>query len=125
MATNIVKAIEAIRAGKWFTGDTEPSSESVWTWTTNAKYADGSNYTGNLDRFGKRTGRGTFRAPIYFYGAIEDENTATIVNWMEYYGEWRNDKPNGWGIAKRHRGDGRSTILYKGVWAHGDPVNDP
>ena len=126
MATEIAQALDA---GKWYTGDVEPSSfKSFWTWTTNTKYADGSNYTGNLDRFGKRTGRGTFRSPIYLYGSYDIENkasAATIVNWMEYYGEWRNDKPNGWGIVKSYRGNGLSTTKYEGIWANGEPVNDP
>jgi hypothetical protein len=89
------------------------------------KYADGSIYTGQLDRFGKRTGSGTLRAPIYFYGAIEDENTASIVNWMEYKGEWADDKPSGSGVARRYRGDGTYTVLYNGIWDHGCPVVDP
>ena len=125
MATEIAQALDA---GKWYTGDVEPSFKSFWTWTTNTKYADGSSYTGNLDRFGKRTGRGTFRTPIYFYGSFDVVNkasAATIVNWMEYYGEWRNDKPNGWGIVKSYRGNGLSTTKYEGIWANGEPVNDP
>ena len=106
---------------------TEHASE-IWTWTNQTKYANGSNYTGNLDRFGKRTGRGTFRSPIYFYGSFDVDNKASaamIVNWMEYYGEWRDDKPNGWGIVKRYRGNGLTTTKYEGIWANGEPVNDP
>jgi hypothetical protein len=101
------------------------SCNSIWTWTKGMKLADGSIYTGYLDRFGKRTETGTLRTPIYFYGAIEDENTASIVNWMEYRGEWHNDKPNGQGIARRYRGNGTSIILYNGIWANGCPVNEP
>jgi hypothetical protein len=102
-----------------------PQFKSCFTWTTGTKYANGSNYTGQLDRFGNRVGMGTLRTPIYFYGAIDAENTASIVNWMEYKGEWADDKPNGSGVARRYRGDGTSTILYNGIWAKGDPVNDP
>lgn len=102
-----------------------PPFKSCITWTKGMKYADGSNYTGQLDRFGNRTGSGTLRTPIYFYGAIEDENTASIVNWMEYKGEWADDKPSGEGVVRRYRGDGTYTILYNGIWAHGCPVNDP
>jgi hypothetical protein len=94
-------------------------------WTKSTKYADGSIYTGQLDRFGNRVGMGTLRTPIYFYGAIEDENTASIVNWMEYKGEWADDKPSGEGAARRYRGDGTYTVLYNGIWANGCPVNDP
>ena len=93
-------------------------------WTT-VKLADGSIYTGYLDRFGKRREMGTLRTPIYFYGAIEDENKASIVNWMEYHGEWHDDKPNGSGVVRRYRGDGTSIILYNGIWANGCPVNEP
>ena len=89
------------------------------------KYADGSIYTGQIDRFGNRVGSGTLRAPIYFYGAIEDENTASIVNWMEYVGEWRENKPCGLGMAKRYRGDMLAKIVYQGEWANGEPVNEP
>jgi len=106
---------------------TEHASE-IWTWTNQTKYANGSNYTGNLDRFGKRTGRGTFRSPIYFYGSFDVDNkasAATIVNWMEYYGEWCDDKPDGWGSVKRYRGDATTITIYEGVWANGVPVNDP
>ena len=102
-----------------------PQFKSCITWTKGMKYADGSIYTGQLDRFGNRVGSGTLRAPIYFYGAIEDENTASIVNWMEYKGEWADDKPSGEGVARRYRGDGTYTILYNGIWAKGCPVNDP
>lgn len=128
MATTISEATAAIRAGKWYTGEVEPSFKGFWTWTNQTKYADGSSYTGNLDRFGKRTGRGTFRSPIYFYGSFDvlnKDSAATIVNWMEYYGEWRNDKPNGWGIVKSYRGNGLSTTKYEGIWANGEPTNDP
>ena len=103
-------------------------SSEIWTWTNQTKYSDGSSYTGNLDRFGKRTGRGTFRSPIYFYGSFDIDNkasAATIVNWMEYYGEWCDDKPNGWGIVKSRRGNGLSTTKYEGIWANGELVNDP
>ena len=94
-------------------------------WTKGTKYIDGSIYTGQIDRFGKRTGMGTLRTPIFFYGVIEDENKASIINWMEYNGEWADDKPSGEGIARRYRGDGTYTILYNGIWANGAPVNDP
>jgi len=94
------------------------------TWTNRMKYADGSNYTGYLDRYGNRTGTGTLRSPIYFYGVVEAENTASIVNWMEYRGEWKNDKPSGQGIARRYHGNGASTVLYNGIWAHGAPINE-
>ena len=104
-------------------GETE--SSCFWTWTKGMKYANGSIYKGHLDRFGKRTGAGTLRSPICVYGVYEPTNTSALLNWMEYYGEWQNDKPSGWGIAKRYRGDGTTTTIYDGEWANGVPISEP
>jgi hypothetical protein len=101
------------------------SSSSSLTWAKNVKQHDGSNYTGQLDRFGNRAGMGTLRTSIYIFGSFDTGNIATLINWMEYHGAWRNDKPNGFGTAMRYRGDGNSTIVYKGEWVDGVPVNDP
>ena len=126
MATTMITEISAAHAdGKWFTDVVEPSFKSFWNWTNGLKYDDGSFYKGHLDRFGKRIGSGTLRTPIYIYGVVTPSCPTSILNWMEYKGEWQNDKPAGFGTARRYRGDGTSTILYKGVWANGDPVNDP
>ena len=103
----------------------EPSTEYLWTWAKNVKLTDGSIYTGNLDRYGKRAGSGTLRTPIYVYGVIGRANTSSILTWMEYKGEWLNDTPNGWGIARKFRGDGTSTTIYKGIWQNGQPISDP
>ena len=93
---------------------------------TVVKYADGSIYKGNVARNGERVGFGTLRTPIYLYGVLDSKNTASsIVNWMEYVGEWRDNKPCGLGMAKRYRGDTLATILYQGEWANGEPVNEP
>ena len=114
--------------GKWIAGATATATtEHSWrNWTKGMTYNDGSVYKGNLDRFGKRTGFGTFRAPI----SVEQSdnpfsNYSSLITWMEYKGEWNNDKPSGYGIVKRYRGDGTSTIIYDGVWANGEPLNDP
>jgi len=96
-------------------------SSEIWTWTNQTKYADGSNYKGYVDRFGKRTGTGILRTPVCVYGEYEPTNPSAILNWMEYKGGWRNDKPYGWGILLRCRGDGTSTTSYKGIWVDGEP----
>ena len=102
------------------------SFKSTWTWAKNVKHDDGSIYTGYLDRYGKRTGTGTFRTPI---NSGHESTTYPIATWMEYKGEWRNDKPHGMGLARRSRGGTESfcvsTLIYKGIWANGEPVNDP
>ena len=50
---------------------------------------------------------------------------SSMLTWMEYKGEWCNDKPCGYGIIKRYRGDGTSKIIYEGEWTNGEPANDP
>lgn len=97
-----------------------------WSYTKGMTYNDGSVYKGDIDRFGKRSGFGTYRAPIVFK-KFEDSTTtlSSMLTWMEYKGEWCNDKPCGYGIIKRYRGDGTSKIIYEGEWINGEPVNDP
>ena len=84
-------------------------------WTNNLKYSDGSNYKGLIDRYGKRSGYGRHRYPV-----IGKNET-----WMEYYGQWRNDKPNGKGQVKIFHGNLLSSVVYEGDWINGEPVNDP
>jgi hypothetical protein len=99
----------------------------VWTRTRGMRYRDGSMYVGQLDRCGKRVGYGTMRNPIYMYGVYDPNNSGAIANWMEYSGEWRNNLPNGYGIARKCRGDelGTRVTIYEGEWINGEPVNDP
>ena len=108
--------------GKWHAGELD----CFCTWTTLTKYTDGSTYTGYLDRYGKRTGAGTFRVAIY---STLSSAAYPIATWMEYKGEWLNDKPHGMGVARRYRGGTESfcvsTLIYNGVWANGEPVEDP
>lgn len=108
--------------GKWHAGELD----CFCTWTTLTKYTDGSTYTGYLDRYGKRTGAGTFRVAIY---STISSAAYPIATWMEYKGEWLNDKPHGMGVARRYRGGTESfcvsTLIYNGVWANGEPVEDP
>jgi hypothetical protein len=98
--------------------------DQIWTEAT-VKGVDGSIYKGHLDRFGGRTGFGTLRSPIYLYGVYDQANPLSITNWMEYMGEWRDNQPNGTGIMRRYRGDGKANIVYNGEWVNGEPVNDP
>ena len=92
--------------------------DSVWTQSC-ITYADGSTYKGHIDRVGNRTGFGTYRTPIMLFGVYDPQNTASIVNWREYMGEWNNDEANGFGIMRRYRGDGTCTIEYEGQWLNG------
>ena len=126
MATMVTMATTYLSnklTGKKFTGDRgigiDLSFES-WSYTKGMTYNDGSVYKGDIDRFGKRSGFGTYRAPIVFK-KFEDSTTTTtttttpayssMLTWMEYKGEWCNDKPCGYGIIKRYRGDGTSKAL--------------
>jgi hypothetical protein len=98
--------------------------DSVWT-QTRITYADGSTYRGHLDRVGNRTGFGTYRTPIMLFGVYDPQNTASLVNWREYMGEWKNDEANGFGIMRRYRGDGTCTVEYEGQWLNGHKVTKP
>jgi len=90
------------------------------TWTNQMRYANGSIYKGSLDRYGNRTGFGILRTCCDDFGT---ESSGGIC--MEYNGDWCNDKPDGWGVVKRYRGDATPTTIYEGVWNHGKPVSDP
>lgn len=98
------------------------TSEQVWSVTNGLKYADGSRYKGDLDRFGFRSGFGTFKYPIQAYTKDDKPNTPTLIHWMEYCGEWKDDAANGLGILKRYRGDGTSHVEFDGIWRHGEPL---
>lgn len=99
---------------------TVPSFKSWWTWTNGMKLSDGSNYTGNLDRFGRRIGFGTWRSPSRIYDYIGNQPQ---LSWTEYYGEWRNDKPNGFGEMRNIQGDGTVRTTYEGEWINGTPIS--
>ena len=86
------------------------------------KSADGSIYKGGLDRFGNRTGFGTYRTPIMLFGVYDPQNTTSLIHWREYTGEWENDEASGFGIMRRYRGDGTCTVEYEGQWLNGQPV---
>ena len=90
------------------------------SWTT-VKYAESdgkATYRGGLDRFGLRSGEGTFRFPTLIYGI--NERTPTVISWLEYRGEWRNDMANGYGYATRFCCDGYSIAsVERGIWVNG------
>ena len=98
------------------------ASSSFWTYTRGLKYLDGSIYKGQLDRYGRRFGTGTMRNPMCIYGAYDPANSAALVHWTEYSGEWRNNLPNGYGVVRKYRGDGTSTIVHQGDWINGQPA---
>ena len=81
--------------------------KDVWTQAA-VKNVDGSTYVGHLDRVGNRVGFGTFKM------RVDD------CHWLEYSGVWKNDEPNGFGIMRRHFGDGRSIVEFQGMWRHGE-----
>jgi hypothetical protein len=93
--------------------------------TTIVKSLDGSIYKGQLDRFGKRTGFGTYRTPIMLYGVYDPANSSRLMNWMEYRGEWQDDEASGRGTMWRYRGDGTNVVVYEGDWKNGEPAFEP
>jgi hypothetical protein len=95
--------------------------KDVWTQAA-VKNVDGSTYVGHLDRFGNRVGFGTFKMRVddCIYAAKDLHNRPSLEHWLEYSGVWENDEPCGFGILRRHLGDGRSIVEYEGVWRHGE-----
>ena len=90
------------------------------------KLVDGSMYQGDLDRFGMRTGLyGFWRSNMYISGVvgdIEQTSAEALTHWLEYSGEWWNDKPRGFGILTRCRGDGSREKLFQGDWMNGEYI---
>jgi hypothetical protein len=92
---------------------------------TEEKYDDGSIYKGTIDKaFGNRTGFGVLRSPITMFGAYDSQNPNTLLHWTEYAGQWLNDKEHGFGIMRRCRGDGTTSIIFEGMWENGEPLED-
>jgi len=92
---------------------------------TKMRCFDGSNYTGGIDRFGMRKGHGVWRSNIYIYGVvgeIETTSAEALLHWMEYSGEWWNDKPRGFGILTQCRGDGSRQKIFQGDWMNGEQI---
>ena len=94
--------------------------DGIWSHTESAKMSDGSFYKGDLDRFGKRSGKGIWRSPITMYGAYNPQNIKSMFHWTEYEGEWCNDLPHGYGTTRNCCGDGKKEVIYEGVWVDGN-----
>jgi hypothetical protein len=98
---------------KWYSGEVEPSIKS-WT-HTHMGMPNGDIYRG------ERSGYGLYRTVPYLYGVVGENTSAQeLVNWTEYDGEWRNDKPNGYGILRLMRGDGLVRVIHDGEWINGE-----
>ena len=92
----------------------------MWSHTSGARMSDGSYYVGDLDRFGKRSGKGLWRSPMTMYGAYTPGNVKGMFHWTEYEGEWCNDLPNGKGTMRKCCGDGSKQDVYEGMWQDGN-----
>jgi hypothetical protein len=95
------------------------SAEYDNTKEATVRYTDGSMYTGQLTRDGKRSGTGICRYLMIMYGEVTG-NPDTLLHWMEYTGEWENDEPSV-GQLTHVRGDGRRIVKFTGSWKHGEP----
>lgn len=103
---------------KWYSGEVKPSFKS-WT-HTRMRMQNGDFYKGTLIQ-GEKSGYGLYRTVPYLYGVVGENQTAEqLVNWTEYNGEWRNDKPNGYGILRLMRGDGLVRVIHDGEWINGE-----
>ena len=99
---------------------TMAQSNGIWSHTSGARLNDGSYYRGDLDRFGKRSGKGIWRSPMTIFGAYDPQNMKSMFHWTEYEGEWCNDLPNGQGTTRKCCGDGTKVLVYEGAWHNGN-----
>jgi len=102
------------------TQDIRVNGTETWSHTSGARMSDGSYYTGDLDRFGRRSGKGVWRSPMTIYGAYIPGKAKSMFHWTEYEGEWCNDLPNGQGTMRKCCGDGTSQDVYEGMWQDGN-----
>ena len=87
-------------------------------------YPNGSCYIGEVSRDGLKHGKGQLTTAATVVNDRDERVTMTEFNagtakWIEYEGEWVNDKMHGPGIMREMRGDGSSIIAYDGVWRNG------
>jgi len=114
--------LDQMSISSWYTGSVEPTFKS-WTYNT-IKMKNGNVYKGTLIR-GLRSGYGLCCSEPYFYGVMdENTNTQSLIHWTEYKGDWRYDKPHGFGILRQMRGDGLVTLIYQGEWKYGEKSDD-
>lgn len=93
-------------------------SKSSYRYTNMMKLNNGSHYSGYIDRFGKRSGLGTWTSPSRIYDFFGKEPE---LSWTEYFGQWLDDQPNGFGCMRNIKGNGKVHIIYEGVWVNGVP----
>ena len=102
------------------TQETCTNGTETWSHTSGARLNDGSYYRGDLDRFGRRSGKGVWRSPMTMYGAYIQGKAKSMFHWTEYEGEWCNDLPNGQGTMRNCCGDGTNQDVYEGMWQDGN-----
>jgi hypothetical protein len=121
-----ILSIEDNSNSRRLVNDSDSNPEEFLTGIEETKeYEDGSIYKGTIDKaFGNRTGFGVLRSPITMFGAYDSQNPDTLLHWTEYAGQWLNDKEHGFGIMRRCRGDGTTSIIFEGMWENGEPLED-
>ena len=85
----------------------------------NMRMKDGTCYNGTIVG-GERNGFGVYRGIPLMYGVVRDSGEE-LVHWMEYCGEWQDDKPHGFGILRNVSGDGNFRIVFEGSWLRAIP----
>ena len=121
---NKTKTMAATSTMTHVNGDNLVWKSLGWSRTSGAKMSDGSYYRGYLDRFGNRTGTGIWRSPMSMYGVYDPKNVKSMFHWTEYEGEWKDNKPNGYGELRSCCGDGTKKLDYEGSWVNGDKLTD-
>jgi hypothetical protein len=86
---------------------------------TNLRMKDGTTYNGTIVA-GERNGFGLFRSTPLMYGVVRSSGEE-LIHWTEYYGEWRDDMPHGFGILRNVSGDGNVRNVFEGSWLKGLP----
>jgi hypothetical protein len=86
---------------------------------THLRMKDGTTYNGTIVG-GERNGLGLFRGVPLMYGVVRGTGEE-LVHWTEYYGEWKDDMPHGFGILRNVSGDGNVRNVFEGSWLKGIP----
>lgn len=85
----------------------------------NLRMKDGTTYNGTIVA-GERNGFGLFRSTPLMYGVFRS-SAEELIHWTEYYGEWKDDMPHGFGILRNVSGDGNVCNVFEGSWLKGIP----
>lgn len=80
---------------------------------------DGTSYEGTIIG-SERSGWGLYRSTPLMYGVMRNSGNE-LIHWTEYYGEWKDDKPHGFGILRNVSGDGHVRNVFEGSWLRGIP----